>query len=57
MTSSPDIDLAFNLQDQAKVTIVEKTSYSLPQNIVNSLFDEDAETISADLIMMLACLR
>ena len=43
MTSSPDIDLAFNLQDQAKVTIVEKTSYSLPQNIVNSLFDEDAE--------------
>lgn len=43
MTSSPDIDLAFKLQNEERVTIVEKTSYALPQQAVNSLFDEGAE--------------
>ena len=43
MTSSPDIDLAFKLQNEERVTIVEKTSYALPQQAVNSLFDEGTE--------------
>lgn len=43
MTSSPDIDLAFKLQNEERVTIVEKTSYALSQQAVNSLFDEGAE--------------
>ena len=43
MTNSPDIDLAFNVLDKDKVTIIEKTSYAFPYNIVSSLFNKDDE--------------
>ena len=47
------------LQNEERVTIVEKTSYALPQQAVNSLFDEGGvpRSISVDLIMMPAYLQ